>query len=65
MPVFCRKKEVFSDVVKVFFRLITDEEISYYIRNYKPFDKVGDYGIQEWMIMISISKIKDSYFTAI
>ncbi len=39
----------------------TDAEIKYYINNYKPFDKAGAYGIQEWIGMIGISGIRGSY----
>ncbi len=57
------KQEVFSDTVRVYFRLLSDEEINYYIRNYEPYDKAGAYGIQEWIGMTGITKIEGSYFT--
>ena len=56
-------KEVFSDTTKVYFRTITDEEIEYYISHYRPFDKAGAYGIQEWIGMWAIEKIEGSFFT--
>jgi septum formation protein len=46
---------------KVFFNELTDEEINYYVENFKPMDKAGSYGIQEWIGLIGISKIEGSY----
>ena len=46
----------------VFFRELSDDEIYFYIRNYKPFDKAGAYGIQEWIGYIGIERIEGSYF---
>lgn len=57
------QKLVFSDTTKVYFRKIEEEEIEYYIRHYRPFDKAGAYGIQEWIGMRAITKIEGSYFT--
>lgn len=50
------------DTTKVWFRLLTEEEIEFYINNYKPFDKAGSYGIQEWIGYIGIEKIEGCYF---
>ncbi|MBJ6367080.1 Maf-like protein [Snuella sedimenti] len=47
---------------KVTFKDLTDEEILYYIKTYKPFDKAGAYGIQEWIGQIGVTKIEGSYF---
>ena len=55
------KSEVFHSITKVTFVNLTKEEIDYYITNYKPFDKAGAYGIQEWIGLIGISKIEGSY----
>lgn len=55
------QKTVF-DVTKVSFKVFSDEEIWYYIRTYKPFDKAGAYGIQEWLGQIGVTKIEGSYF---
>lgn len=52
-----------SDVAKVHFRELTAEEIAHYIQHYRPFDKAGAYGIQEWIGMIGIYKIEGSFFT--
>ena len=58
-------KTVFHDTTKVYFKELTDEEINYYITNYKPFDKAGAYGIQEWIGMIGIERIEGSYFNVV
>jgi septum formation protein len=42
-------QKIINDKTAVYFKEITDEEINYYIKNYKPFDKAGAYGIQEWL----------------
>lgn len=52
----------FSETTKVTFDKLTKEEIDYYIRNYKPFDKAGAYGIQEWIGIVANSNIEGSYF---
>ncbi|PZP39215.1 MAG: septum formation inhibitor Maf, partial [Pseudopedobacter saltans] len=44
------------------FALTSDREIHYYIKNYKPFDKAGSYGIQEWLGMARIKKITGSFY---
>ena len=49
------------EVTKVTFNVLSDESIRYYIENYKPFDKAGAYGIQEWIGFVSVSKIEGSY----
>lgn len=41
---------------------ISDEEITFYIQNYKPFDKAGSYGIQEWLGMAKIKNISGSFY---
>ena len=45
------------------FSEIRDEEINYYIKNYKPFDKAGSYGIQEWLGMAKIKSISGSFYS--
>lgn len=52
-----------TDVADVEFDEITDDEIEYYIQNYKPFDKAGSYGIQEWLGMAKIRKMNGSFYT--
>ncbi len=51
-----------NDVTKVWFKKLSEEEIDFYIENYKPFDKAGSYGIQEWIGYIGIEKIEGCYF---
>ena len=53
--------ETLFDVTKVTFNTLTESEIRYYLDNYKPFDKAGAYGIQDWIGLIGISKIEGSY----
>jgi len=52
----------FSDTTSVHFGKLTHDEIVYYIDTYKPYDKAGSYGIQEWIGQIGIKKIEGSYF---
>lgn len=52
-----------SDTAIVHFKKLSDNEIEYYVDNYKPYDKAGAYGIQEWIGYIGIDKIEGSYFT--
>jgi septum formation protein len=57
------EKEIcFSAETTVFFEELEASEILYYIRKYKPFDKAGAYGIQEWIGYIGITRIEGSYF---
>ena len=53
--------EVIYEVTRVTFNELSDEAIRYYIENYKPFDKAGAYGIQEWIGFVGVSKIEGSY----
>ena len=46
----------------VYFKELSDDEIRYYIHTYRPFDKAGSYGVQEWIGYIGINKIEGSYF---
>lgn len=50
---------------KVTFKALTEDEINYYIDNFKPFDKAGAYGIQEWIGHIGITSIEGSYFNVV
>ena len=58
-----QKTSTSSDTAIVHFKELTDEEIYHYIDTYKPFDKAGAYGIQEWIGYIGIDRIEGSYFT--
>ncbi|MFP3596504.1 Maf family protein [Chryseobacterium sp. SIMBA_029] len=52
-----------TDVADVELEILSDDEIEYYIQNYKPFDKAGSYGIQEWLGMAKIKKLSGSFYT--
>ena len=59
------RRHVFSCTSEVEFKPLTDEEIAYYIDRYRPFDKAGSYGIQEWIGYIGITSIRGSYFNIV
>jgi septum formation protein len=56
------KEESFDDTTEVTFKKLSKEEIEFYVTNYKPFDKAGAYGAQDWIGMVAIEKIIGSYF---
>jgi septum formation protein len=56
------KIKEFCTVSKVWFRALSNEEIDYYITNYKPMDKAGAYGIQEWIGYAGIERIEGSFY---
>ncbi len=56
------KEHSFSVTTDVTFKQLSDDEIIYYIEHYKPFDKAGAYGIQEWIGYIGVTSINGSYF---
>ena len=56
------RQRSFSVETDVTFKSLTDEEINYYIQHYKPYDKAGAYGIQEWIGHIGVTALKGSYF---
>ena len=56
------KQKIFFDVKNVYFKELTLDEITFYVENYKPFDKAGAYGIQEWIGFIGVTKLEGSYF---
>lgn len=58
----CTKKQTFFDKTYVKFYELTDNEIEFYIDQYKPFDKAGSYGIQEWIGYIGIKEMKGDYY---
>ncbi len=55
--------QTFSDTATVYFTELSDWEIEYYLERYKPYDKAGSYGIQEWIGYIGIDKIEGSFYT--
>lgn len=60
-----KAQKIISEKTKVFFSDLSDEEIEYYVSEYKPFDKAGGYAIQEWIGLIGIEKIEGSYFNVV
>ena len=58
----CGKTHTFSDTTEVDFKTLSEHEIRYYIEQYRPFDKAGAYGIQEWIGYVGITAIRGSYF---
>lgn len=59
------RRQEFSCTSEVEFKPLTEEEIYYYIDNYRPFDKAGSYGIQEWIGHIGITSVRGSYFNIV
>ena len=58
-------RKEFVSVTDVTFNTLSMEEIDYYVINYKPFDKAGAYGIQEWIGYIGVQSISGSYFNVV
>ncbi|APG59432.1 Maf-like protein [Christiangramia salexigens] len=58
-------QRVLNYTTRVYFRELSNEEIEYYVTNYKPYDKAGGYAIQEWIGLIGIEKIEGSYFNVV
>jgi len=55
-------QKTIHDTTKVWFKTFTEAEIEYYLDNYKPYDKAGSYGVQEWIGYIAIDRLEGSYF---
>jgi len=58
-----KASKIINDTTIVYFEKLSDEEIDYYIDSFKPFDKAGSYGIQEWIGFIGVRKIEGNYTT--
>ncbi len=58
----CKSFYVSTDV---YFKKLSPEEIEFYVDNFKPYDKAGSYGIQEWIGYVGIEKINGSYFNVV
>ena len=56
------RQQSFSVETDVTFKTLSDEEINYYVQRYRPFDKAGAYGIQEWIGHIGVTGLQGSYF---
>ncbi|HOO83097.1 MAG TPA: Maf family protein [Prolixibacteraceae bacterium] len=57
-----KQKKCFTSTTTVHFKTLNNSEIEYYIDNFKPFDKAGAYGIQEWIGYVAVERIEGSYF---
>jgi septum formation protein len=55
----------FYSVTEVKFKTLQEDEIDYYVQTYKPFDKAGAYGIQEWIGYVGVESINGSYFNVV
>lgn len=58
-------EKTLNSITKVTFRELSTQEINYYLETYKPFDKAGAYGIQEWIGKIGVTSIEGSYFNVV
>ena len=61
----CKGEFTFSDTTKVTFDNLSDEDITHYVNEFKPFDKAGGYAIQEWIGLAGIVSIEGSYFNVV
>ncbi len=57
-----KRMKTFTSSTTVYFKNLSEEEIDYYVKQYKPLDKAGAYGIQEWIGHAAITKIEGPYF---
>jgi septum formation protein len=57
-----KKQRSFYDVSKVYFKELSGDEIDYYLTNFKPYDKAGAYGVQDWIGYIAIERIEGSFY---
>lgn len=57
-----QKKVAFAATTDVWFKELGDEEIRYYLENYRPYDKAGAYGIQEWIGYIGITRLEGCFY---
>ncbi len=61
--ILSKEKEIsFEDLTEVTFKSLSQEEIEFYVDGYKPYDKAGAYGAQDWIGMVAIERIVGSYF---
>lgn len=56
------EQRCFASVSQVTFATLTDEEINHYVEHYRPFDKAGAYGVQEWIGYVGVERLEGSYF---
>lgn len=57
-----QQEYAFTEATDVYFNSISDDEIAYYVDNYRPYDKAGAYGIQEWIGMVAVERIEGCYY---
>jgi septum formation protein len=57
-----QRQRSFAVTTDVTFKVLSDEEINYYVDHYQPLDKAGAYGIQEWIGYIGVTSLSGSYF---
>lgn len=60
-----KRHKTVTDTTLVWFKELTDSEIAYYVDKYRPFDKAGAYGVQEWIGYVGITRIEGSYFNVV
>ena len=56
------REEIFTDSTLVYFAELSDREIEYYVDKYRPYDKAGSYGVQEWIGYVGIERIDGSFY---
>jgi len=59
------KSNTFNQTTRVTFNTLTEDEVKYYLNNYKPYDKAGAYGIQEWIGLVAIANVDGSYVNVV
>ncbi len=57
-----KRERIFHSCTKVFFRTLAETEIDYYIRHFRPMDKAGAYGVQEWIGYIGVERVEGCYY---
>lgn len=57
-----KRTDSFDARTTVFFKPLSEEEITYYVDTYRPYDKAGSYGIQEWIGCVAIERIEGSFY---
>jgi septum formation protein len=60
-----QKLKSFHVITKVYFNLLTEDEIQYYVSHYHPYDKAGAYGAQDWIGFVGIKRIEGCYFNVV
>ena len=56
------KEEYFTEITEVWFHTLTQQQIQFYVDEYKPYDKAGAYGIQEWIGVVGIQRIAGDFY---